>query len=69
MSLFMGVDKLSFLDKYTEEKEINGQTYTKLKHKADLSCVLLDIGNECYFILTSKHNEGQSQEKGNEYLH
>jgi hypothetical protein len=44
MSLFMGVDKLSFLEKYTEEKEINGQSFTKLKHKADLSCILLDIG-------------------------
>jgi hypothetical protein len=48
MSLFMGVDKLSFLEKYTEEKEINGQNYAKLKHKTDLSCILLDIGKECY---------------------
>lgn len=44
MSEFMGMNKLTFLDKYTEEKIIDGQTYTKLAHKKDLSCILLDIG-------------------------
>lgn len=44
MSEFMGMNKLTFLDKYTEEKIVDGQMYTKLAHKEDLSCILLDIG-------------------------
>ena len=44
MSEFMGMNKLAFLDKYTEEKIVDGQMYTKLAHKEDLSCILLDIG-------------------------
>ena len=44
MSEFMGMNKLAFLDKYTEEKIVDGQMYTKLAHKKDLSCILLDIG-------------------------
>ena len=44
MSEFMGMNKLTFLDKYTEEKTVDGQLHTKLTHKKDLSCILLDIG-------------------------
>lgn len=44
MSEALGMDKLSFIGKYTEEKVIDGLSYTKLMHKKDLSCVLLDIG-------------------------
>ena len=44
MSLFIGMDKLTFLEKYTEETESDGLLFTKLKHKKDLSCSLLDIG-------------------------
>lgn len=44
MSLFVGMDKHTFLEKYTEEKESDGVYFTKLKHKKDLSCIMLDIG-------------------------
>ena len=46
MSLFVGMDKHTFLEKYTEETEADGAFFTKLKHKKDLSCVMLDIGKQ-----------------------
>lgn len=46
MSEALGMDKLSFMGKYTAEKVIDGSIYTKLLHKEDLSCVLLDIGDK-----------------------
>ena len=60
MSEFMGMNKLAFLDKYTEEKIVDGQMYTKLAHKEDLSCILLDIGQSyivhCHSMtLQTKH--------------
>ena len=44
MSEALGMDKFSFIGKYTEEKTVDGVIFTKLKHKEDLSCALLDIG-------------------------
>ena len=46
MSLFVGMDKHTFMEKYTEETEADGAFFTKLKHKKDLSCVMLDIGKQ-----------------------
>lgn len=44
MSAHLAIDKLTFLEKYTEEKVVDGQVLTKLAHKKDLTCVLLDVG-------------------------
>ena len=49
MSEALGMDKFSFIGKYTEEKTVDGVIFTKLKHKEDLSCALLDIGKSYCF--------------------
>ena len=59
MSEALGMDKFSFIGKYTEEKTVDGVIFTKLKHKEDLSCALLDIGksyNFCFYRSNTPHN-------------
>ena len=59
MSEALGMDKFSFIGKYTEEKTVDGVIFTKLKHKEDLSCALLDIGKSycsCFDQSNTAHN-------------